>query len=295
MPAVIVENLSFRYPKNPAPSLDSIHLSIAPGEFIGITGPTGAGKSTLMRCVNGVIPHFQPGYLKGKVTVKAENRFLDVAQTTAPQLAQYVGSVFDDPEAQIVSPSVEEEIAFGLENIGLDPSLMEDRISEALKACRIGDLRNRPTNGLSGGQKQRVAIAAALAMRPSLLVLDEPTSELDPQGTEDVFQTLTHLNQKHGITIIIIEQKIATLVQVCHRLIVLNQGRIVLEGPPRNVLLEAEVFERLGLELPAPARLAHALSREDVIPPLNSPGAPLVPLTQEEALIIARSILHPSS
>ncbi|MZP29233.1 ATP-binding cassette domain-containing protein [Heliobacterium undosum] len=294
MPAIHIENLSFRYPDAASPALSEVNLSIQPGEFVVITGATGAGKSTLLRCINGVIPHFQPGSQQGHVWIEPEGQGrLAVARIAPPHLARLIGSVFDDPEGQIVSPIVEEEIAFALENTGVAPAKMEARIVSALAACGIADLRHRPTNGLSGGQKQRVAIAAALALAPSILVLDEPTSELDPDGTEAVLNVLTELNRQQGITVIIAEQKVSHLAPLCDRLILLDRGRVALEGPPRQALLQGSVFEKLGIEIPAPVRLAQALVREGLIPTFGSPGAPSLPLTVDEAFQLTRQLLEP--
>ncbi|MBM7866332.1 ATP-binding cassette domain-containing protein [Heliobacterium gestii] len=292
MPAITIENLSFQYPDAASPALTDVNLSIQAGEFVVVTGATGAGKSTLLRCINGVIPHFQPGRQQGQVWIEPEGQGpLAVARIAPAHLARQIGSVFDDPEGQIVSPIVEEEIAFGLENTGVAPAEMEPRIAGALAACGITDLRHRPTNGLSGGQKQRVAMAAALALSPSILVLDEPTSELDPDGTEAVLQVLADLNRRQRITVIIAEQKVGHLASLCDRLILLDRGRVALQGSPREALLHEGVFEKLGIEIPAPARLGQALVREGLIPPFGTPGAPPLPLTVEEAFALSRQLV----
>ncbi|MTV48397.1 ATP-binding cassette domain-containing protein [Heliobacillus mobilis] len=293
MPSITIENLTFSYPDCSSPALYEVNLTIEAGEFIVITGATGAGKSTLLRCINGVIPHFQPGTLQGNVWLDraTPSGRVPVARVSAPQLARFIGSVFDDPEGQIVSPIVEEEIAFGLENTGVDPAQMDDRIAKALADCGISHLRHRATSSLSGGQKQRVAIAAVLALAPKILVLDEPTSELDPDGTEAVLKVLFELNKNHGITIIIAEQKVTLLAPLCDRLVLLEKGRIALQGPPRKVFMHPYIFAKLGVELPAPARLAHALVQAGVLPPLDSPDAPPIPLTVEEAFTLSRQLL----
>ncbi|MCW2276958.1 energy-coupling factor ABC transporter ATP-binding protein [Heliophilum fasciatum] len=291
MPKITIDNLSFAYPDTSTEALKEIQLTIEPGEFVAITGATGAGKSTLLRCINGIIPHFQPGTLQGAVYLETSAGRSAVGRVSTPHLARYIGSVFDDPEGQIVSPIVEEEIAFALENTGVDPTQMDERIQHALDDCGIAHLRQHPTNRLSGGQKQRVAIAAALALAPSILILDEPTSELDPDGTEAVLHVLSELHRQRGITVIIVEQKINLLAPLCDRLVLMDQGRIVLEGPPRQVLRQADVFTQLGIELPVPARLMHALVKEGALPPLDSPGAPPVPLTVDEAYTLSQALL----
>lgn len=250
-----IENFSFSYPRSAQPALQEINISVEKGEFIGITGPTGAGKSTLTYCLNGIIPHFQAGSYQGKISLGGASIF---GRSTA-QISRLVGSVFQDPEAQIISPEVEQELAFGPENLGFPPAEIEKRIGNALKLAGIPGLRNRPTVNLSGGEKQRIAIAAALAMLPEILVLDEPTSELDPVGTDEIFQVLDLLNKKHGITIIIVEQKTEQLAAYAGRILILNQGRIALDGGPRQVFARRRELEEIGVRIPQVARLAGLL------------------------------------
>jgi energy-coupling factor transporter ATP-binding protein EcfA2 len=213
-PVITVEQLKFTYPGSIQPALNKINFQVQAGEFVGVTGPAGAGKSTLVLCINGIIPHFQTGNYQGQVLINGRDTF----EMSCAEISQQVGSVFQDPEAQIVTPTVEDEIAFGLENFATDPALIETRISEALDLIGIAHLRQRATTELSGGQKQRVAIAAAIAMRPAILVLDEPTSELDPIGTMEVFNVLKHLNEEYQLTIIVVEQKINILMEYINRL-----------------------------------------------------------------------------
>lgn len=242
---ITVKDLTFYYPEASAAALQILNFSIRKGEFVGITGPTGAGKSTLSLCFNGVIPHFQVGRMGGMVVLDE----VPVAQIPPPELARKVGSVFQDPEAQIVSMSVEEEIAFGMENLGFPRTEMMARITRALEMAGIPNLRHRSTTALSGGQKQRVVIAAVLAMMPEVLVLDEPTSELDPLGTEEIFKILCQLNKEYGITVILIEQKTDQLAGYLDRLLVLNQGMLLADGRPAEVLARREVVE-LGVKIP---------------------------------------------
>lgn len=248
---ITVKDLTFYYPGASEAALQNINLSVRKGEFVGITGPAGAGKSTLSLCFNGVIPHFQVGRMGGAV-------YLDgapLAQIPAPELARRVGSVFQDPEAQIVSMSVEEEIAFGMENLGFARDEMAERITRSLEMTGITGLRHRSTAALSGGQKQRVVIAAVLAMMPEVLVLDEPTSELDPLGTEEIFKILHRLNKEHGITVILIEQKTDQLAGYLDRLLVLNKGNLTADGRPAEVLARRDVIE-LGVKIPQVTELA---------------------------------------
>ena len=174
------KDFSFYYPNCEIPSLDKINVRIDEGEFLVITGPSGGGKSTFLRSINGLIPNFYGGKISGEVLVKGKN----VSKTPTNQMSEIVGMVFQDPENQLVSNQVEREIAFGMENLCFSKEIMKKRIEESLDAVNISRLRNKTIHELSGGQKQKVAIASALATHPEILLLDEPTSELDPGSAE---------------------------------------------------------------------------------------------------------------
>ncbi|MGE4284372.1 MAG: energy-coupling factor ABC transporter ATP-binding protein [Clostridia bacterium] len=253
-----ITDLTFVYQNSKNASLCQISLKVKEGEFLGITGPTGAGKSTLALCLNGVIPHFYQGDFYGSVLVDQK----DTVDNDCTALAGSIGSVFQDPEAQIVATVVEDEIAFGLENLNIPRYDMEERITTALEMTGISHLRNYSTARLSGGQKQRVAIAAAIALRPKILVLDEPTSELDPQGTASIYETLKRFNDDYGITVIIIEQKIQYLAEYCSRLVVMDKGRIAIEGPCREVLTRQDLLQQLGVNCPPVTQLAYMLKQQ---------------------------------
>jgi energy-coupling factor transport system ATP-binding protein len=252
---ISVKGLTFCYDGSRKPALKNINLDIQQGEFVGIAGPAGAGKSTLTLCLNGVIPHFQYGEYFGEVKVDGK----DTIETNCADLAYSVGSVFQDPETQIVSSGVEDEIAFGLENLNIPSDEIDARITESLGMAGIPHLRNNSTAQLSGGQKQRVAVASAIALRPKVLVLDEPTSELDPRGSKDIFHTLKKLNFEYGITIIIVEQKMQLLTEYCSRLIVMNNGEIALDGLTRQVTSQQDVLLELGVNCSPVTRLTHML------------------------------------
>ncbi|NPV27071.1 MAG: ATP-binding cassette domain-containing protein [Firmicutes bacterium] len=279
-----VRNLTFSYSNATAPALKNINLNISPGEFVGVVGPTGAGKSTFTMCLNGVIPHFQPGDFAGTVICDGKN----TAEHSCAALACSIGSVFQDPEAQLVLAIVEDEIAFGLENLNTPRNEIHSRITESLELVGISQLRHSPTTQLSGGQKQRVAIAAAVALRPKILVLDEPTSELDPQGALDVFNTLKKLNREYNITIVIVEQKVQLLSQYCSRLIVMDQGRIILDGPTRMVLAQQDLLQNLGINCPPVTQLAYRLKKAGMY------GGDL-PVNVEEAYLIVCQVLSRQS
>lgn len=241
-----IRDLSFRYQRAEKPALTGINFSIRKGEFIGITGATGTGKTTLSYCMNGVIPYFKEGIYSGEVLLKGRSIF----DLTNQEISRWVGSVFQDPEAQLVSANVEEELAFGPENLSVPPSEIEARIEFVLKAVGIENLRNSAIESLSGGQKQRVAIAAVLTMLPEIIILDEPTAELDPVGTDDVFTVLKKLNQEYGLTIIVIEHKIEHLAAFCNRLLIMDQGRIVFDDSPEQIFKSWREVKDLGVKLP---------------------------------------------
>lgn len=271
-PVISVEGLTFIYPGSSQKALSDINLGIGAGEFIGITGPAGAGKSTLLLALNGIIPHFQEGIFQGRISINGRDTF----ETSCAELSKQIGSVFQDPEAQIVASTVEEEIAFGLENLAVDPVEIDSRINESLDLIGISNLRSRSTHELSGGQKQRVAIAAAVALRPQILILDEPTSELDPIGTMEVFEVLQSLNQKHGLTIIVVEQKINILVEYVNRMLIMNQGCVITDGEPRRIINEPELLMSIGLNPPPVSELAIELKKSGVY-------SEEIPLTVDEA------------
>jgi len=275
-----VKNLKFYYSGSREPALNNINLDISAGEFVGVTGPAGAGKSTLTLCFNGVIPHFQSGDYYGEVRIDGR----DTVENSCASMAYSVGSVFQDPEAQIVSPTVEDEIAFGLENLNIPAGEIEKRIAESLETAGIPHLRHCSTFQLSGGQKQRVAVAAAIALRPKVLMLDEPTSELDPQGSFDIFNTLRRLNSEYNITIVVVEQKMQLLSEYCSRLLVMDKGRIVLDGPTREVISRQDVLQELGVNCSPVARLTNMLKKKGLYQ-----GE--FPVNVEEAFLVISKVL----
>ena len=281
---VKLENLSFRYARGTVPALSDINLSVQAGEFVGITGPAGAGKTTLLSCINGVIPHYYSGELHGRVVVDG----LEVGSSTFRDLASHIGSVFEDPDFQMVSITVEEEIAFGPENLGIPREEIERRIQEALRKTGISDLRERAISTLSGGQKQRVAISASLGMFPRVLLLDDPTSELDPVGTQEVISALRELNRELGITVLMVSQDMERLVENADRILVLAEGRMILDGSPREICLHSEILERVGIRVPQVTEFMISLLQH-----MNrTPRLDQIPLTVEEAAGMFREILN---
>ncbi len=238
---ISIKGFSYWYPDAAKPALRNINLDIADGQFCGIVGANGAGKSTLCYALSGFIPHFYRGEFEGDARIGKIN----VAESSLGELAGEVGLVFQNPFNQISGArfTVSEEIAFGLENLGLPKKEMRERISEVLELVGIKELANRSPFALSGGQQQRVAIASILAMRPKVLVLDEPTSQLDPRSTEDVFAALRALVRKGKTTVILAEHKLEWLAAFADRVIALNHGHIEMDGAPEKILASPRMLK----------------------------------------------------
>jgi energy-coupling factor transport system ATP-binding protein len=283
-----LEHLSYRYRPKDASAIHDVSWSIEDGSFVVVTGPSGSGKSTLLRSLNGLVPHFSGGHFGGNVVVSGEN----TRQYPTRAFSRFAGFVFQDPDAQAVSGRVDDEIAFGLEQLGIPRSTMLRRIEETLDLLGIANLRARDVATLSGGERQRVAIAASLAMGPRILVLDEPTSQLDPGAADDLILTLHRLNEEQALTIVLAEHRLERVLQYADVLRVLTRAECVAEGPPRTVLEQTDPallppVSRLGRSLgwsPLPVsvkegRLA-ARARAFEPPPASvdaeRPGAPPV-------------------
>ncbi|MCZ6613106.1 MAG: ATP-binding cassette domain-containing protein [Thaumarchaeota archaeon] len=245
---------SFAYQNSGQRALENINLSIKRGEIVVIVGPTGCGKSTLLRSINGLIPHMFQGEIKGSVTVDG----LLVQESPVNELSKRVGLVFQNPENQIFMFTVERDIAFGLENTGVPRLEMKKRVDEAIESLGIGHLRYKPPYELSDGEKHRVAIAGVLAMKPDILVLDEPTSLLDPRSAMDLMKTIEGLHKKFGMTILIVEHRLEFSAVIANRIVVMNKGKIVSTGPVREILA-AEESLKLGVGIPPITRLHMAL------------------------------------
>ena len=249
------EKLCFQYKNSSEYALKDISFKVNDGEFIGIIGASGAGKSTLTYALNGIIPHHYEGDFYGAVKINGT----DTVESSPEQLALQVGSVFQDIDGQMTSTIVEDEILFGLENFGVPESEIESRIENALSMLGINELRSRNINTLSGGQKQKVAIASIIALKPKIIVLDEPTGELDPQSSYQIFAMLKELNRSLGMTIIIVEQKIMLQCEFADKLLVMDKGKTVFFDTVKNVLVHSHELERLGINCPRIVRLARDL------------------------------------
>ncbi|MCC7165772.1 MAG: energy-coupling factor ABC transporter ATP-binding protein [Anaerolineae bacterium] len=237
-----LHNVTYSYPKQNMPTLRDISLQISPGTFLLVVGPSGAGKSTLLRTINGLVPHFYGGALQGRVRVEER----DPVEFGPRGMSDLVGLVFQNPEAQFVTQLVEDELAFAMENLNFSQALMRRRVEEALDQLSIADLRGRKVETLSGGQKQLVAIASVLTLQPSILVLDEPTSQLDPQAAEEVLTILQKLNMDLGLTIVLSEHRLERVAQYADRICYLpRRGASPLLGAPREVLAQVDLVPPL--------------------------------------------------
>lgn len=252
-----IRDLSFTYRESSQPTVRNINLSIPDGQFVGITGAAGSGKSTLTYAFNGIIPHCYPGEFYGAVLIDGR----DTVDTSLTDISRLVGSVCQDIDSQMVSSVVEDELLYGLENFAIPKDEVEPRLEEALRAMGIEDLRDRAIASLSGGQKQKVAVASILALRPKVLVLDEPTAELDPASSQAVFELLRRYAREHGTTVIVVEQKIALLSEYADRLIIVKEGQILFDDSPAAVLEHAEELLAEGINCPRSTSLANRLRK----------------------------------
>lgn len=247
-----VVDLKFQYDEdNKINTLDGINLEIKKGEFLTILGHNGSGKSTLAKQLNAMItPSSGDVFVKG-INTKDESKMYDIRST--------VGLVLQNPDNQIVSSIVEEDVAFGPENQGIEPRLIRKRVDEALKAVDMYEFKNAATYNLSGGQKQRVAIAGIIAMQPECIVLDEPTAMLDPRGRQEVLKTIKKLNKEKGITIVLITHYMDEAIN-SERVVVMNEGKIVADDKPINIFSNIDFLKKYKLSVPQSTELIYRLS-----------------------------------
>jgi energy-coupling factor transport system ATP-binding protein len=270
MSALRLERVTYTYPGAPWPALDDISLTVEPGEVVVLAGASGSGKSTLLRAANGLVPHFHGGTLAGRVLAAG----IDTREHGPGELAVGVGSLFQDPETQVVMGTVRAELALGLENRGDPPGAVARGVEEAALALGIAHLLERSTAELSGGELQRVALGAALARRPSLLVLDEPTSQLDPVAGDELLGVLRRLNEDLDMAVVLAEHRLERCLQAADRVIALERGRLVFDGTPSEFLRwappelqtpGARLLRGLGLPPVAGVKAARAVLRRNDI------------------------------
>ncbi|MGE5594078.1 MAG: ABC transporter ATP-binding protein [Betaproteobacteria bacterium] len=278
---VQVESLSYKYPKSKAPTLKDITYGIDSPRFVAIMGPTGAGKTTFAMTLNGLVPQLFEGDLSGHVALMG----MDTQRFRIQTLVSKVGLVMQDPETQIFGITVREDVAFGPGNMGLPPAEIEARIAESLGAVRLAGYEGRFTSELSGGEKQRLAIAGVLAMRPQVLVLDEPTSELDPLGRDEIYAAVDRLRRERHLTILAVEHSSEDIAERADEVIVINKGEVVWRGRPRDLFCDVPLTMRLGIRPPQVCEFGWRLHEAGLI------DAGDVPLTVREAADLARRIL----
>lgn len=271
MSKITVENLKYRYPLSEELALNNISFKVEKGEFIGVIGANGAGKSTLCQAIVGLVPHFYKGAYGGKIVI--DN--LEVASSTVDILSSKVGIVFQNPFTQVTGSklTVYDEIAFGLENQGIQRNEMIERIDYSLKLLDIFKYKNRNPFELSGGQMQRMAIASIIAMKPEIIILDEPTSQLDPQGSEEVFKAIQALS-KEGMTVIMVEHKIEKIAKYSSRVLLLSEGKLIDFDTPSKIL-SREDLEGYGVSAPAYTRICKGLN-------IKNKETKLYPITMDE-------------
>lgn len=269
MAVIETRNLTYTYPSAPRPSISDVSIKVEKGQFVLITGPSGCGKTTLCRTFNGLIPHFYQGELTGEIVVAGK----DAAKQPTLEMAKHVGLVFQNPENQLFALSVEKDVAFGLENLGFSREEMRKRVDWALNLTGIYDLRERSPHEMSGGQQQRVAIAAVLAMQPEIIVLDEPTSFLDPLSAEKIFEVIYDLNQKLGITVVLVEHRLDLTAKYADHIIIMDEGKVRFDGDTREILSKQET-RLIGVGIPKATLLYEMLKTEgaklDSTTPLSS-------------------------
>jgi len=273
-------DLTFTYLGSSKPSISDLTFSVNRGQFVVLTGPSGCGKTSVCRCLNGLIPHFYSGELQGDVIVCGSS----VRDKPTSELARKVGFVFQNPENQLFSLSVERDVAFGPENLGLPRNETRERVEWALEVTGISSLRDRAPYELSGGQQQRAAISAVLAMKPEVMVLDEPTSFLDPKSAAEILKVVHGLNRKFGMTIVLVEHRLDLASQYADRVIIMDKGKIILDGKPSEVYNERA--RMIGVGIPRITFLAQLLQKDGLT--FSS-----MPLTVDEASATLRRSISP--
>jgi energy-coupling factor transporter ATP-binding protein EcfA2 len=265
-----MSNVSFTYRGAAAPALRDVTLAMDVGDVVGLVGASGAGKTTLCLTMAGLVPHSTGGDLTGSVQLAGRD-------TEAGHIGDYlcpvdgdralVAMTFQDPESQVIGMSVEEDLAFGMENLGLPRRVMLERLDWVLDFVGLSGLRAAFPFTLSGGQKQRVAIAAALVMQPRLLILDEPTSELDPQSRAEIYELVHQMSEQLELAVVVVDHSLEDLATAANRFVVMDRGAIVCEGEPDEILCQVDLLERVGIRAPDVAVIGTALAQAGLVRP----------------------------
>ena len=279
MSLIRFDNFSFRYKGNEDYALNNINLEIKEKSFILLAGETGSGKTSFIRCFNGLIPQFYAGYYKGSVQIAGKNTIT----TPISDLSTIVGIVFQNPENQLVAMNVEHEIAFGMENLGIPASEIEKKIKEVVKLTEIEHLLDRAPFEISGGEKQRVAIASVLVLDPLILILDEPTANLDPFFAKKIITLLKKIQETKNISIIISEHRMDLLMPLVDEIILMENGKLIAYDD-KNVIMNSEVFYNLNINKPKIYSLFKEVERRTTR--FNK-----LPLSVEEAVTIFKKFL----
>ncbi len=255
--SIKVEDLSFKYTEDEDWVVKNLDLKINQGDFIGIVGPSGSGKSTFALTLNGVIPHMIEGNLKGNIYISGER----VRDSKVHELVEKIGIILQDPESQLFCMTVEEEVTFGVEELGLDPEIIKKRLDWALEVVDLEGMENEFPEDLSGGEKQRLAIASSLAMKPEILILDEPTSQIDPKGTKEVLSVIQELNDQ-GITIILIEHQTDFLAKFSDKILAMKNGEAKFFGPTRDFFRDKDLVDNLEIRVPTSVEISYRLGSD---------------------------------
>lgn len=253
-----LKNVSFKYELQEEKTIKNMDLYVKQGEFVGIIGKNGSGKTTLCNIIRGIIPDFIQGHISGDIVIDGKN----IDDIERGEMAELVGFVFQNPFSQIsgIKKTVFEEIAYGLENLGVEREEIRQRVTDVIKLLKIEDLQDKNPNELSGGQSQRVAIASIIVMNPKILIFDEPTSQLDPLGTEEIFDILKLLKSQNK-TIILVEHKIDLIAEYADRVVVMDNGEIIFNGETHEVLSNDKI-EQHNVSMPIVSKLAYKLNDE---------------------------------
>jgi energy-coupling factor transporter ATP-binding protein EcfA2 len=276
LPLIEFADFSFKYLGAETLALRRINLKIEEGEFLVLTGPSGCGKTTLCRAINGLVPQFHRGYIAGNVFVNEKN----TRDHSVAELAPTAGLVFQQPENQLVTLNVEREIAFGPENLGVEVSEIRRRVEELIDMLDLDHLRDKHPHEMSGGEQQRVAIAATLALKPKILVADEPTSNLDPRSAETILELVADLN-KRDLTVVLVEHRLDLVSKDASRVVLMDKGCIVADGEPREVLT-MDLCQDIGVGIPKATHLYKRLRERGIdLDSVPLTGAELAKLVQE--------------
>lgn len=268
-----IKNLSYKYPIGKENVLEDVSFKIEEGQFVSIIGKNGSGKTTLCNILRGLIPHTHGGKIKGEVLYKGKS-YEEIGMS---ELAKYIGFVFQNPFIQIsgVKETVFDEIAYGLENLGVPREEIMVRVQKIIDLLKINDLREKHPAQLSGGQRQRIALASVLVMEPEILIIDEPTSQLDPQGSEEVFEII-ELMKENNKTIILVEHKMDLIAEYSDRIILIDDKKVIYDDVAKNVLVKKELMD-YGVQLPQTALLAHTYQER------AQKKLPFIPITLEDS------------